>query len=614
MKKILHSLNNLSQFILLSFSLTLLLLLIFFFQTGSPDNIIGILYTVSIPLYYYIILLLIMMILLPFSLLLYLRYLVIIPKILLDIFLLTDAFVFRIYRFHIDMMFIDMAIHDFSGIGLSPTAILLIIIAFFLVIAFNIWLFRMAQQKAIFKVKKINITLLIIFLLGQIIHIWAYEYSQQFITKYTPYFPYYLPTTSHSTMTKLKNKYPNLIPNPIENHTKNNKVLFDKKEVNGNFNYPINPITINDSITKYNILFFLTESWRFDMLNTKIAPNISKLASSSYQYKNHYSGGSVTVSGLFSLMYGLHPSYLKYAQSNPYKYQSIFTTILAEIGYDIAAYTPTNLDRFSLKPMFFGKISATNFINQRDLSTTENDRYIVSKLIEDIQNNNTTAPWFKFVFLNSSHHSYNYPKENEIFTPLPKNSEGFVFNKDIDPNPFLNDYKNSINYIDALFGEIYTSLEQAGVTKNTIIVITSDHGEEFNDNRAGYWGHGSNFTSYQTSVPLIIKLPHNNQHIEIDKLSGHVDIVPSILSQILECEKEITDFSSGKNLFNLPSNRGLIMSSYKDNAYLIDNKIYSNGLFFKSYDVHDVKNENKKISYDKINLLRKEETHFLKLN
>jgi len=604
------------RFLAVSFVLTFLLILVFILIIGIPDKLISIFYLFSIPLYYYFFVGLFILVLSPLSQIPYLRYLVIVPKIVLDIFLLADIFVFNVYRFHIDMLFLNMLIHDFNGIGLSNTMLFFSFIAFLLVVLFNIWMFNKVTNWKSFKTKRLNLVLLYVFLVGQIIHVWAYEFKQQSITKFTPYFPYYLPLTSSSTMTKLKKCCPKLIPKPIEAAATDLGSAFSDNESSGTiFTYPKQRLTFKDSLAKKpNILFFLTESWRADMLSEDITPNIANFAKSSIEFTNHYSTGSVTVSGIFGLMYGLHPSYLKYAQSDPFKHQTVFTRSLAELGYDISAYSPSNFDRFSLKPMLYGDIPSENYINPRAGNSIENDRAVVDELIGDIQSATDENPWFKFVFLDSSHHNYKYPPENEKFLPIPKNSEAFMFNKNVDAAPFFNDYKNSLNYIDTLFGEIYEALLQKGLDENTIVIITSDHAEEFNDNGKGYWGHGSNFTSYQTAVPLILKFPENSEHHLEDKLSGHVDIVPTIMSHVLKCDNPINDYSSGYNLLALPEERGVVMLSYNDKAYLIGDMVYANGLSFESYHVDDYTMKNEDVDYKKINEIRKQETSFLNKN
>jgi hypothetical protein len=48
-------------------------------------------------------------------------------------------------------------------------------------------------------------------------------------------------------------------------------------------------------------------------------------------------------------------------------------------------------------------------------------------------------------------------------------------------------------------------LDKYDIDDNTIVIITADHGQEFNENKLNFWGHNGNFTKYQTQVPLIIK-------------------------------------------------------------------------------------------------------------
>ena len=615
MNKLYKTAGVTTKYFLISFVLTLALLFVFYLQTTGIENALAFFYVVSIPAYYYIILLLISLLLTPLGLVSKLKYFILVPKVLFDIFLLADIFVFRIYRFHIDMMFVNMLLHDFKGIGLSNSMLFYAILAFTAIIFINFWVYRMVDKKMLFNTIKINILILLVFLINQFTHIWAYDYNQKYITKYTPYFPYYFPTISHSLMGKLQKNFPNQFSKPSYNPDNEAKDILNSGTSSGTiFNYPIKELTVNDTInTKPNILLFLTESWRADMMTKDVTPNIYTFSKSCYNYKNHKSSGNVTVAGLFGLLYGLHPSYLQYAQAEPYKNQTLLTKTLKENDYTISAYTPSNLDRFALKPMFFGHISDNNYIYQISLSTVENDRYVVDALLKDIKKDTLGKPWFKFIFLNASHHSYKYPEEHKLFLPVPDNSEGFVFNKNINSTPFINDYKNSLHYVDSLFEEIYSALKEQGLLENTILIVTSDHAEEFNENNKGYWGHGSNFTKYQTTVPFLLKLPRTNDYKEINQLTGHIDLVPTLLTEALGVKNETSDYSSGVNLLDsLPKNRGLIISSYVDKAYVIKNMVYANGLSFKSYKEDNIDNQNNDFDYNSLKILRLEETKFLK--
>lgn len=612
-KHLFQSVRVLSRFVALSFALTLMLLGAFLFQLDKPDSLFSLMYVATIPLYYYLLVFILVFVLLPLQLVPFLGYLVIVPKFLVDAFLLADIFVFKVYRFHIDMLFVDMAINDFGGFGVSWTLVAMVTLAFLAVLVINVFLYRKARQPSFFSTAKLNAVLLLMLLLGQGAHAWAHAYSQEYITQYTPYFPYYLPVTASRRVSELERSFPGIVPEAYATQAgRSGPDALEKPNAGAVFNYPKQAMQCNAaSQNKPNILFIVLESWRADMLRADVTPNIARLAETSYQYDNHFSGGSVTVSGLFTLMYGLHPSYLKHAQSAPYKYQTVLTRSLDDMGYSVEAYTSSNLDRFALKPMLFGDIAAESYVNHKGNDPVEDDRRLVSELIGSLEKSKAGSPWFKFVFLTSSHHNYKYPAEFEKFKPVPANSEAFLFKNDADRQPFLNDYQNSLQYVDALFGEIRAALIQTGLDKRTVIVVTSDHGEEFNENGKGYWGHGSNFTRHQTQVPLVLHLPGQNKSERIGQRSGHVDVVSTLLTHVLGCENALSDYSSGENLLALPGNRGLLIHSYKDKAYLIDNKVFASGLFVDNYDIGDIKTKYRDYAYGRINAIRKAESHFL---
>jgi membrane-anchored protein YejM (alkaline phosphatase superfamily) len=110
---------------------------------------------------------------------------------------------------------------------------------------------------------------------------------------------------------------------------------------------------------------------------------------------------------------------------------------------------------------------------------------------------------------------------------------------------------------------------------NTIIVVTSDHGEEFNDNGAGYWGHASNFTEYQTHVPMVIYVPGHAPR-RVTALTTHVDIPTTLIQEVCRPEQDERMYSNGTNLFRaLPRERPLVVSSYVNHAFILGDDVYS---------------------------------------
>ncbi|MGE5205413.1 MAG: sulfatase, partial [Chlamydiota bacterium] len=66
-------------------------------------------------------------------------------------------------------------------------------------------------------------------------------------------------------------------------------------------------------------------------------------------------------------------------------------------------------------------------------------------------------------------------------------------------------YDGAIQYVDTELGEFFQQLHQRGLDKNTLVVITSDHGEEFNEH--GFMDHLNALYRELIHVPLIFWEP-----------------------------------------------------------------------------------------------------------
>jgi arylsulfatase A-like enzyme len=66
-------------------------------------------------------------------------------------------------------------------------------------------------------------------------------------------------------------------------------------------------------------------------------------------------------------------------------------------------------------------------------------------------------------------------------------------------------YEGEIAYLDSEIGKLLSELEERGVLDNTIVVVTSDHGELFGEH--GLMDHGNSLYAPLLAVPLIIVYP-----------------------------------------------------------------------------------------------------------
>lgn len=69
----------------------------------------------------------------------------------------------------------------------------------------------------------------------------------------------------------------------------------------------------------------------------------------------------------------------------------------------------------------------------------------------------------------------------------------------------LDAYESAAAYLDHELGRLVAQLDERGLMDNTIIVVTSDHGEEFGERRV--FGHGTSLNLDAVHVPLVLRYP-----------------------------------------------------------------------------------------------------------
>ena len=93
---------------------------------------------------------------------------------------------------------------------------------------------------------------------------------------------------------------------------------------------------------------------------------------------------------------------------------------------------------------------------------------------------------------------------------------------------YIDLYDRAVAYTDAKLGILIDYLAERKLDQNTIIVLLSDHGEEFLEH--GRWGHWENNLHDEIlKVPLIIKVPENIDGIVVDRQVRLLDLMPTLL-------------------------------------------------------------------------------------
>lgn len=557
-------------------------------------------YQISIMGYFGTLLLVSSVLLLPFSLLSRTRWLIPLLAWLWLVYLAIDLVVFNLYRFHLDWLLVRMFLLDFSGMGIPALVLGVAGGLALLMLAGVFWLYASTRTGSVKRLPIFIIGLLFMpagLAANSVINIWAAYFNREEITSYRPYLPLYYPVEKADSAQVISDWWPAMFP------AKAGQIELTSKKSNGLVRYPLQDPACTPKSNPPSILFIVLESWQADSLNAEVMPNLDKFAQHSTRFEKHLSSGAVTVPGLFGLMYGLHPNYFELFKSSPGRNPSLFTENLHQLGYESRVFTSSNLDGFSLRKLFFPHVPEQNVV------TNPADEKVVTSYLASLDST-STKPRFDFLFLTSSHSPYTYPPDYARFKPLPAIEGGFAINRQTDATPYKNDYHNSLFYLDALVGKILSAAEKSGALENTWVVITGDHAEEFNENGMGYWGHGSNFTRWQIQTPLVIMSPGQFVAKQEKKLSLHQDVVPTLMQEALGCAAPVNTYSSGMNLFQLPMQRGTILSSYMTQAYWFDDMIYDRTRN-KKYDWADIKKERSLDNADAVRLLLEEERRFL---
>lgn len=291
---------------------------------------------------------------------------------------------------------------------------------------------------------------------------------------------------------------------------------------------------------KPDIYLFIAESLREDFITKETAPNLVKFRKENIALDLTLSNANATQLSWFTIFHSRFPIY--WGSTIPYGALPI--KILKQMGYKIHVYTSARLSFFKMDEIIFGEAtqyaeSIYTFFNDEKEPPCERDERAINQLCEDMQKGDGGRVFI--VFLDGTHFDYSWPSENTRFTPFEEqvNFVKFAFIKG-DLEPLKNRYRNSIAFMDTLFGRVMDNLKGKD---ESIVVFTGDHGEEFYE--SGRLFHASALSMEQTRVPLYYKMGKKPKA----KMTSHIDIFPSILHYLSGDERYKT-FFDGQSIFS----------------------------------------------------------------
>lgn len=485
---------------------------------------------------------------------------------LLQIVLYVDTIVFQQYRFHINESVLSMV---FSGQVVDFSTITYVLMFLLILVSFGAEYLILYLLDKKFGQKRSRILIVsTVFLFGcffisHLIHMVAFYYAYSPIMIIKEYIPLYRPFTSKKIM-------------ELFDKSGQRKTLIEKENQHATIYYPKNELMINPhNTTTPNIMFIVLDSWRYDTFSQEISPNTYHFVkqNNGIIFNNHYSTGNATRTGIFGLFYGIPGTYWDAFLRN--RIPSLFITTLQKENYNIGIFTSAKVTAPEFDRTAFLTIKNLR-ISSKDGSASSRDKQLTDDWLNWYKSRDTSKPSFSFLFFDAPH-AYDFPNYFEVkFNPIGELNY-MTLSNDTDPVPIFNRYKQSVYYDDYLLQKVYDELERTGSLDNTLIFITGDHSQEMNDNKMGFWGHNGNYTDAQTKVPFIIVGAKDLKYItdNINKFTSHEDVVPTIMRHYLHVENDISDYSTGYDLFRPIIDRDwLLMSNYSSYAVRTRDNIY----------------------------------------
>ena len=130
-------------------------------------------------------------------------------------------------------------------------------------------------------------------------------------------------------------------------------------------------------------------------------------------------------------------------------------------------------------------------------------------------------PFFLYLQYMDPHDPYDPP------APYDKSFQGTLKSREYPKQQadFINQYDGEISYVDTKISELFTWLKTQGLYEDLIIMIVSDHGEQFLER--GYQGHADRTYLEEAHVPFILKT--KGKKGDIDTIVSTVDMFPTVL-------------------------------------------------------------------------------------
>jgi len=323
------------------------------------------------------------------------------------------------------------------------------------------------------------------------------------------------------------------------------RVVFHTRGALNAFAFWMNPVFYRRADRPVNVVLVSLDTLRPDHLGCygygrPTSPHMDALAEESVLFRRAYAPSPWTLPSHVSMLTGLSTPHHGVAQPESRMDPAILTLadMLRREGFFCAAFTGGGF----LSPRY-GFSKGFDFYSETEggFEFVDSAQRVAASACRWLENRGDRR-FFLFLHTYQIHDPYSSPSPyNRMFLP-----EGAEWDK-LDTLTFFKDYlayrplseaqrQNIISLYDAevrttddqLIKPLVETLKRLGLYERTLLILTSDHGEEFYEH--GAWLHSRQLYEESIRIPLLIKFPAGR--FKGRKVEGTVrltDVMPTIL-------------------------------------------------------------------------------------
>lgn len=258
------------------------------------------------------------------------------------------------------------------------------------------------------------------------------------------------------------------------------------------------------------------------------SPALDKFASESLRFRYAITSAPWTppavasmFTGLYSASHGMMPpsgrELAKKTSSILSENHNTMAEIFSSAGYHTIGITPNPW----LKPEFQFNQGFKDFVFELDARAD-----VINKIgLAHLDSRPANQPFFLYLHYLDPHRPYTPPAPYDTMFTGPLQNAKFSYKKGV--LKALNLYDGEIRFLDDQLGQLFSELRSRGLWENTVIVIISDHGEQFLER--GEMGHGNQLFNEEVHVALLLKVP-GIPAADVEEVVSPVDILPTLVS------------------------------------------------------------------------------------